>query len=205
MKKQNGFTLVEMLIGLALLVPLFGLILRVGDGANRHLHSDDRLAKTTENLQRVAERVARLVRSASLPTIRVPAIGADVASGLAASVGQWITPAGAARRPGLRFQCAAEDPDRDFEALTSLRELRFEPDAGETANGLDDDADGLVDEGRVVLEAEGLVTTVVGNLESCTFAVEQRLVRLEMRARVVVPGGRTQGVTIRETLQIRNN
>ena len=124
------------------------------------INANDQSAEVLESLRRSMQRVAQLVRPASMTTIRCQAIQADVDAGKAASVGDWIEPTDLEARPGIRFQSSDGVMSMNASALTPPREITFVMEAGEVDNDLDDDGDGMVDEGEISVRFSATPTTI---------------------------------------------
>lgn len=223
---QRGFTMLEMMAVLALLVPMLSIILRATSTTAGNMIADDNVARCMENLQRSAIRIAAIIRPASISTYRMEANQVDVdetqrevyehsigntsyvrppGSGYATSVGEWIEPADGAARTGIRFRAATGKLSMNASALTPWRTLRFEMDAGEIANGSDDDGDGLVDEGAVVLDYDGTTVRMNTDIEQCTFNLEGRTLTILLQSGSHRRNGMVQRFTHREVLFLRNN
>ena len=140
-----------------------------------------------------------------MTTIRCQAIQADVDAGEAASVGEWIEPTDLQARPGIRFQSSDGVISINASALTSPREITFVMEAGELDNDLDDDGDGKVDEGTVHLLYDTTTVTLVDDVELCSFAMEGRLMRMQLQSVRVDAKGRAYRATLRQTFYLRNN
>lgn len=205
MNRQDGFTMVEVMVVFVLLVPTLGLILTCTETASRNLAIDDTVAKTMETLQRSAVRISQIARPCAMTSYRMQATAADVAAALATTVGEWIEPVDGQPRTAIRFRSATGTVSMNASALTSPRTFRFVMDPRETDNDVDDDGDGMVDEGKVIMDYDGNRIAMAGNVESCTFTLTNRLLRIELRAAARRRDGSIQRFTARETLFLRNN
>ncbi len=136
-RRRGGFTLMEAAIGIFFLA---GMLLAAGfavDRANsmlRQRRAEEEVATLAGRLvQRAAEELAFARRSALVPDPVLP-FGAD----------------------SLRFQCSEGVVDGQ-NVWSATRTLGFEYGPGEQDDGLDNDGDGLVDEGSLVwTESAGL-------------------------------------------------
>jgi prepilin-type N-terminal cleavage/methylation domain-containing protein len=201
---QSGFTMVEVAIVAAILGLAMALAATCFDTSTRSLNADDLVARSMETLQRSAIRIAHIARPCAITTYRVEATADDV-PGRATAAGEWIEPLDGEARPSLRFQAASGIVSMNAAALTEPRTLRLQLDRGETRNGVDDDDDGMVDEGRVVLDYDGTEVTLAASVEHCSFTLSGRLLALELRSAAPRRGGGVQRFTVRETIYLRNN
>lgn len=205
MKSERAFTLLEVMLVMALVVPLVSLILGTTMVSTQTLEVGEAEANTSESLERTLQRVASVTRACLLSTYRVEANEADVSSGRASAVGQWIDPVDLEARSSIRFQSAAGVLAMNAAVLTEPRTIRLVRDAKELANGLDDDGDGLVDEGRIELIYEGERVDLARNVESCTFTLERRLLRIDLHAAKRRADGRVVRAGSSQSLFFRNN
>ena len=78
MNRQSGFSLLEVMIVGALMVPALAIILRATDMATNNLSADDTVGRYMESLQRSAVRIASIIRPCSLATYRMESTQVDV-------------------------------------------------------------------------------------------------------------------------------
>src|SRR5262249_20978486 len=143
------------------------------DTTTRSLGADDVVAKSMETLQRDAMRISAIMRPCSLTTYRVLSTAADVPV-FASAPGQWIEPTDGEARPPIQFRAASGTESLSAAQLTEVRGLRLQLDPREIANGRDDDGDGLIDEGDVVLDYAGMQVHIASNIEGLTFTLTSR-------------------------------
>jgi len=203
-QRQHGFTLLEVTFGSVLLASAMGMIAMCIDTSNRSLHADDVVAQSMEALQRSAVRIAQVMRPCSLVTYRVLSTTADVPA-LAADAGEWIEPVDGERRAAIQFRCASGIESMNASALTTPRLLHLELDRRETANGADDDGDGMVDEGDVVLDYDDLPVRLASKVETMSFTLTGRLLEIRLQSAGRRRDGTVQRFTVHETLYLRNN
>jgi type II secretory pathway pseudopilin PulG len=132
--KRAGFTLVETLIATTAAALLMGLVAVTVQRANGLFQEAGTASGADTAVQRAVERIARELMQAdrgSLTFAPNPITGADTLTYRRASAGA----AGGV-------------------VLGPLQQLRWERSVGELDDGLDNDGDGLVDEGRVVLSTD---------------------------------------------------
>ncbi len=203
-KGQQGFTLVEAALVAGLLAVLMASISSVLGAAQNSIKADDKIAVAMESLQRTAVRTAQILRPCSISTYRVPATAADVPL-YAGAAGEWMEPIEADPRPAVRFQSANGQLSLNAAELTGVRSLYVQPENGETPNGVDDDGDGLIDEGRLMLDYDGVPVAWTCGIESCAFPLTGRLLTIELRSAVPGRAGAVQRFAVREVLYLRNN
>lgn len=201
---EQGFTLVELVLVATLLTMAMAIVGMCMNTATQSLNADDLVGRAMESLQRSAVRISQVARPCSLTTYRVAAVASDVPA-LASAVGEWIEPVDGDPRASIMFQSASGVLSMNASALTGPRIFTLELDAGEVDNDIDDDGDGMIDEGRVVLDYEGIKVALASNIEGCTFTLTGRLLAIELRSAARARGGLLQRFTIRETIYLRNN
>jgi hypothetical protein len=203
--KCGGFTLFEVMIVTLIFLPILWAISMTTGMVSGTINANDQSAEVLESLRRSAQRVAQVIRPASMTTIRCQAIQADVDAGICASVGEWIEPTDLQPRPGIRFQSSDGVMSMNASALTSPREIFFVMEAGEVDNDLDDDGDGKVDEGTLHLLYDTATVTLVDDIEFCSFAMDGRLLRMQLQSVRIDAEGRAYRATLQQTFYLRNN
>ena len=108
-------------------------------------------------------------------------------------------------RPSIRFQAATGTLSMNARELTPPRSIEFVRDAADPLNGIDDDGDGLVDEGRLVLNYDGVQTKIADGIESSTFVLEDRVVRFRLTCAKRDSNGRIHRGTIEQRFFLRND
>lgn len=203
--REAGFTLVELTLVAALLSLVMGIVAMGFETSTRSLASDDLVAKAMETLQRSTMRIAQIARPCALTTYRVGSVAADIPL-FASSVGEMIEPPndGEAREIIL-FQSADGIVSMNAALLTSPRRFWRELESGETANGVDDDGDGLIDEGNVQLDYDGATVTMATSVESFSFTLTGRMLTIELHSAARARDGNVHRFAIREQIYVRNN
>lgn len=201
---QGGFTLVEVTLVAALLGLALGAVAMTMQTTTSSLAADELVARATGSLQRCAVRIAHVARSCALTTYRVCATAADVPL-RATAAGTWIEPLDGEDRASIQFRSADGRLSMNATALTTPRDFRLRLDAGETQNGLDDDGDGLIDQGSLLMSYDGLDIELGHDIEACKFTLDGRLLAIELSSAARRKDGTVQRFTIRETTYIRNN
>ena len=201
----SGFSLVEMMIATVILAVMMAAVWNTTTTATRATEENVAAAESLTQCRRYLERVAKLAIPAKLSTLQMPAIQADVNAALAASVGEWIeAPGDAEWRSGIQFLAATGTASMNAMLSTSLRAVRFTREPTEVANGVDDDGDGLVDEGTVSLLHDGATIHVLRGVEVCNFQLGDRLLAVRMRCGIS-KGGRIHRADLTQRLFLRNN
>jgi hypothetical protein len=106
----------------------------------------------------------------------------------------------------LRFRALVGLPTGSSDALGPPRTVAFVMDSGETADGTDEDGDGLVDEGEIhLVESSGSAVALAAAVE--LFAVTRSGRTLEITVRVAGRDkhGTVHGSTLRESVLLWNN
>ena len=203
--RERGSSLVELLVVVAVLLPILASITKMNQVVTRTVNADDHAAEVTENLRKTAQRVGGLLRPGKLSTFQVQANADDVSAGLASSRGEWISPTDLSPRESIRFLAAEGLLSMNARLNTPPRQLTFALDNGELRNGADDDDDGLVDEGTLTLLYGTIRVPLARNLERCDFTFDGRLVRMTLRAAQRDSQGRMFRTTIEQAFYVRNN
>jgi hypothetical protein len=202
--RESGFTMIEAAIVATLLSVAMGIVAMCFDTTTRSIAADDVVARTMENLQRSAVRISQILRPCAITTYRVRSVAADVPL-LAAAAGEWIEPNDGEARAAIQFQSAAGEITMNAARLTPVRAFRFELDATEIDNDAEDDGDGMVDEGDLLMDYDGVTMTMVGDVEVCSFTLTGRLVDIALGSAARRRDGGLQRFAIKETLYLRNN
>jgi hypothetical protein len=140
-----------------------------------------------------------------MTTIAVQAVQEDVIAGRATAVGEWIAPTDLLWRPGIEFQSASGLLSINAALSNSSRRLTFALEPTETANGLDDDGDDLVDEGEVRLVHDLVTVAVVRNVEDCMFQLDRRMLRVRTAGGRTDHTGRVYRAKLEQSFYLRNN
>lgn len=201
---QGGFTLVEVAVTSTLLGGAMALIAMCADTATRSLGADDLVAKAMETLQRNAVRISSVLRPCSLATYQQMSTTADVPV-YATAAGQWMEPVDGEACSQIQFRAAAGTESMNAATLTGMRGLHLQLARGEIKNGRDDNGNGLIDEGDVILEYDGVSVRVASNIERLTFTLTNRLLQIELHSGARRRDGSIQRFTVHETLYLRNN
>lgn len=201
-ERESGFTLVETMMVVAMLLPILGGIAITSSTVNDTLGSDNRAADVITSARRFGSRIAELVRPAKLGSVRLPADTTDVAAGRAAAVADWIDPPSLEWRTGLQF---AVTRGLGIHATTGVREIRFARDRAEAANGIDDDGDGFIDEGEVSIQQAGVSIAVLRDVEDCRFRLDGRILELRLRIARRDQRGRSYRAVVEHQFHLRNN
>jgi len=204
-ESECGLSMLETVLAFTFLLPVLGGIVGMTAGLTRAVDTQATSTQSQALLQRSFQTISTFVQSAKMSTLRMQAVTADVAGGLATSVGEWIGPTELVWRPGVEFLSATGLLSMNARLSTSTRRIVFTMDLTETANGTDDDGDGLVDEGRVTLLHEGTEVAVVRNVEVCEFELEGRLLRMRVAIARRAGDGRVDRARLERSIYLRNN
>jgi prepilin-type N-terminal cleavage/methylation domain-containing protein len=185
---ERGFTLVEVVVTMAVMVVVLVGLGSTAGITTRTVNTIDRRAEATERVLRCFERITQFTRAGVLSTYQVEATAADVTAGRAPAVGAWIDPVDGEPRPVARLRAANGILAMNAGSLTAPIELRFRLDKGEdpavnpgAAAGRDDDGDGLIDQGQLVMEYSGIRTVLLTGIDSCTLTVDGYLLTVQVR------------------------
>lgn len=204
MNRQAGFTLVELTLVAALLAMVMAGVAAFLSAATTSIRLDDNVAVAMESLQRSAIRVSQVMRPCSISTYRVLSTQADVPAS-ASAPGQWIEPVDGEARAAIQFRSATGELSLNAQRLTEPRSFRIQLEPGETENDADDDGDGLVDEGRLTLDYDGIPVALASSLEAATFTLTGRLLTIRVQSAARTRAGIVQRFTAEEVLYLRNN
>jgi len=210
MRREAGFSMVELAMVSTLLAIVTTIITSCLTAAVGSLRADDRLAMSMESLQRSAMHLSQIMRPCAITTYRVLSTEAHVPL-YAAAAGEWIEPPDEAAPLPLReakaiqFRSATGDLSVNAVSLTEIRGLRKVLDSGELDNGIDDDGDGMIDEGRMVLDYDGISVSMAADIESVKFTLTGRLLTMVLQSAARDGNGRLQRFTATEVLYLRNN
>lgn len=152
-RKQSGLSLVEMLISSMIFAGILVIVLPVTGVVRSNLSVNRRQGDLRERVQLATSRVAAYLRPASLATVRVNVSGS------------WVVPAESTSYTSIQFQALAGYPYGAAPVLGPVRSLRFRMDSTELPNAVDDDRDGVADEGGIYLEDSGSSVELCENIE----------------------------------------
>ena len=204
-RTQGGFSLIELMIVLAISIPIVIGIATTTQVANGTIDANTRNGSVTNHCHRMGQRIAKLVRPAQMHTLKVPAVEQDVTELRATSVGEWISPSDLVWRPGFEFSSASGLLSMNAALATTPRRISFQLDPGELANGSDDDGDGLVDEGVITLLQNSTTVAILRDVEQCMFLLDGRIVRMRIRVARAKANGRVYRAFIERRFYLRNN
>ena len=202
-----GFTLVELVVVLALTVPL---LLVLGGATRTAIGSftvTERSAKATEAELRALGEIDRVLRMGRLQTLRTVAVQTDVQQSRAAAIGDWFPMPIGEPRTQLDVQSLVGDTSPALLIPTRLSRLLFVRDPGELAGGADgddDDGDRLIDEGELRVQENGATRVVLRGLEGCTFERVGNSVFVTLRTARPGHGNAVQRSTLTHVIVVNN-
>ncbi len=203
--RQGGFTLIEMSIVMTILVPILVGIAVTTSSVNDTMEANSRRADVMTYCRRMSQRIAKLVRPAQMTTIQVQAVQLDVTMLRAAAVGDWIAPTDLVWRPGLEFQSASGLLSMNAALLTSPRRVVFALEPSETDNDVDDDGDGLIDEGSITLLQNSTTLAILKDVEECSFSLDGRILMMRLQVARRNSEGRIYRTFLEQSFYLRNN
>jgi hypothetical protein len=209
--RQAGFTLIEVTIVAAALVPILMAVLGTTQNVQNTVSTLTKVSQLTDQVDSVVGRMGRLTQKSVAGTMLSRATAADVAAMIAdplitviPAVGDWIVPLSFLDRTDLSFRTVSGLLNINASDSIGPYVLEFVLDPGETANGVDDDGDGLVDEGDVWLRTPAAETTVLHRVELFKISVIGASLRVEVRAASTDSRGRIRRVLRNQVFHIRN-
>ena len=121
------------------------------------------------------------------------------------ALGEWISPPATGSRPSFCFKGADGQLSMNAAALTPVRRFVFTLDAGESPNGVDDDGDGLIDEGGLQLLIGNLpVQLVITGVERCEFRLRGRVLTMLLAVARRDAKGHLYRATTTQSILMRN-
>ena len=204
LKRELGFTLVEMAVAITLMLPLMFFAVSSTRTVTGSISTSEHSADVTEAIRTAEQRLTKMARPAMLSTCKFRATSADVAWYIAnalppPTVGDWISPRDGERRPTFQFQSALGGYSFLASAVSNPHSLEFVLDSNEVDNGIDDDNDGLVDEGRLVHEVDGRPRTLLNGVENCEFWLNGSVLAVSLTC----ARRDSQGIIYRQTHEYR--
>lgn len=208
--REGGFTLVELMLVLVVLTVVMAGLGATGGLASRAMSVNERRSHTCDKAQHFMQRITSFSRSGVLTTYRVESTAADVVAGRAGGAGLWIDPVDGEARAAVQFSAADGALAMNAGSITPPITLRFRLDDGENpaqnpaaTAGVDDDGDGMVDEGEVSLNYDGLDVGMLRDIDSCTFTLDGYL--LTVRLRTARDTRSSQQFVFERAFALRNN
>lgn len=202
--RAAGFTLVELMIVAVLSIPLTLVIVSASQAAVKSFTASERVTRTTGAVLLSLGKIERVLQCGRRATLRTAATDADVESGRAPSVGSWFSMPADEPRTDLEVESLMGDAGLALNPPSRRYRLVFQRDADELPNGTDDDGDGLIDEGQLLLSHDGNPPVRVGTLEACTFEREGQTIRVSFRYARLGHGRRLVRTTVHHVLGVHN-
>jgi len=184
---EAGMTLVEVAVASAIFGLVIGMVFWVVLSGQRQVEADSPQAEIENMARRIVDEIAGELRKAGLSTLTPP------------------TPVDSS---SISFQLVSGyDPDTG--ALTydpEVIQFRFQPSSADPVNGVDDDGDGVVDDGTLVREVTGKLPVILTpwaangdfkvTLQGSALQISLRL-RRSLKADEVITAERSTSVTLR--------
>ena len=219
--QNGGFTLIEVLIASLVSLPILAAIVSTSKVVGSSLQTNVRASDVSEALEATAQRIERLIRPTALSTVEVKATQADVAAiktvedlkvlanqnyvPIVPAVGEWIGPTDLQPRPTLRFRSARGVLSMNASSLTTPMELEFVMDSNELDNDIDDDGDGMVDEGGLFLTDNTNRIALASGVESCSFTLDGSVVRFSIQLARRDASKHIHRASVERKFHMRNN
>ena len=192
--KAAGFTLVELMVVCSILAPILYLFLSAGPSVGDALGVNQRNADVAQKARIGLSSICNSLRSASARSLLV-----RVAS-------SWVTPVEGTAYGTIQFQEPAGLPTASTVALQAPRMLEFKLDPKEIQNGIDDDGDGLVDEGSVwTTRSGGERACLASDIESFSVVKTGRLLRITIQSCALDSKQRPHRSKSVQTMVLRND
>lgn len=197
---EAGLTLLELLVVVVVAVPILGSVLATNRMVREENTAIETAADAAESCRIAGQRLALYARAGLLSTCEVKATQQDVdwatdahtldPSVVIPAIGDWISPyepedgenPDPYKRSTFRFQAADGVLSLNATALTPAREFEFVLDDNEIANNIDDDGDGMIDEGSLQLRIGSTrIELIATGVEKCLFLLQDHILQLELK------------------------
>ena len=199
-----GLTLIEATIVVALIVPLLAVLIVAAKTLVGSFGASAQNAEITQLQLGATARAKQALLSSSRSSLRVQALAADVTAGRATAVGEWIRMPELDGRRSVELESATGEMGPALVLPTTTYRLQFTMDANEVDNGVDDDGDGMIDEGELAVLRAGDRVTSVDGVESCSFELDGRILRYSIRLAARDPSRKIRRTTIEDSVFFRN-
>lgn len=185
LNRREGFTLLELVISMALVVVILGGALNLVLKSTLALEQEAREFTLDQTGWRAIDRIAEDLAGAASMTI-LPVVIAD---------SDW-----------LQYQkITGYDEVSGTPLLGPVTTIDVRPMAGETANGVDDNADGRVDEGFLTITVTGNdPVQIAGNVVGLRFNSTVNGVTFDVDIGILDRDGNVQQRTFTRELRVRN-
>ena len=203
-QRASGFTLIEVVIVMAMVVPILLVIGSASRAAIGSFNASDRSAAKTQIVLRALAQAERALRFGSRETLRTPATADDVRLRRGTTVGQWISMPSREPRTSIQLTSLAGGDAPELAFPRVQHGLAFVPDKGEVLDGLDNDRDGMVDEGSLRFTRGADTYVLIDRVEQCTFELEGSCVHIVLRCVLPSSARALQRTTLRHTVFMIN-
>lgn len=192
--RSRGYALVELTIVAAVLAPILYIVLGTSGVVADSVKTNQRESDVGEALRTTSDRVSKLLRPASIQSLRAP-------NGAA-----WTTPLEGTAYAAMRFQIVEKLPSSNEPNLSLPRVLSFVRDPEEIDNDQDDDGDGLVDEGKLFVAGQGSARACIAtDIEGFEITKSNRRLTIKIQCAKRDDDRRVHRRQSEETIFLRNN
>jgi hypothetical protein len=194
-RSTQGFSLIELMLVCLMIAPVLGALLSVSGVVGGTLTANEGNAQAASQANAASLKVASWVRTASLTSLRCKT-----------GPGSYVDPVDDTDYDAAQFQLVVDFAADLTPQLGGVRTLAFQREPAEAPNGTDDDGDGLVDEGRIVMTDDlGRRLGVVANVESLAIRKAGRSVTVTVSAAVRDARGHVHRTVAQQRVLVQNN
>ncbi|HEX6811576.1 MAG TPA: hypothetical protein VF384_08140 [Planctomycetota bacterium] len=202
--RSAGMTLVEVTVVLAIMLPILLVITSATKAVMGSFKATESSSGEMETAQRCVADLDTVFRAGRRRTVEVKATQADVTALRATAIGEWCSMVTADPRTCLRLESTTGEDGPELIVPVRMNELAFVRDAAELADGLDNDGDGLFDEGSLKWTRGGFTSDIARDLEICTFQLDRDSVRVTLQFAVAGHGGTLRRTKLQHTVRLNN-
>lgn len=193
--RESGMTIVELAIVAAFLIPVLFAIAGSGGTIASSINTNEVNAKVAERSRMVSDRIAGLIRGASLASV-------ECYQPSDSGPGEWLFPVEGTPYRALRFQIVTGLPGSP---MSPVRTLEWRLDDKEVQDSRDNDGDGLVDEGQLILSGQPWNSVLIAtNIEHFTLARKEHALEFSLQTARRLQGGMHRFLS-EQHVELRNN
>jgi hypothetical protein len=196
--------MVELVVVQALAGPFLLVLGSAASGAIKSFSATERSSRAVADELLAIGEIERTLRSGRRRTLLCVATKTDVSLLRAATIGSWFPMP--ANEPRTELEVTWLTGDRELALLIPSQQLqlRFVRDPVDKADGLDNDRDGLVDEGSLQLFRGSQPTQLLGNVEVCTFKRVAIGIEITLRCAQLAGRGTWRRTNLTHTVVLNN-